>query len=72
MAFIRYAAKDEIPAKDLVPNDDYILRMHGVHSRVTRFHYDLFKELMYSNGPLTRVQREMIAVTVSATNACHY
>jgi alkylhydroperoxidase family enzyme len=33
----------------------------------------LYLELMHSReGALTRAQREMIAVVVSATNGCHY
>jgi len=51
---------------------DNILRIHGVHSRVMRLHYDLYIELMRRPGPLTRVQREMLATAVSAANGCHY
>lgn len=72
MAFIPYLAADEIPAADQVPDRDNILRIHGVHSRTMRQHYDLYKELMYRRGPLSRIQREMIAVVVSAENQCHY
>lgn len=72
MAFIRYAAAEEVPARDRVPDHDNILRIHGVHSRTIRLHYDLYVELMRGPGPLSRIQREMIAVTVSATNGCHY
>lgn len=72
MAFIRYVAKEEIPSENRVADNDNILRIHGIHSRITRLHYDLYLELMHADGPLTRVQREMIAITVSAANACHY
>ncbi len=72
MAFINYLPPDEIPAKDRVHDSDHILRIHGVHSRVMKLHYDLYKELMYAKGPLSRIQREMIAVVVSAVNECHY
>jgi alkylhydroperoxidase family enzyme len=37
-----------------------------------RQHYELYLELMRGPGSLTRVQREMIAVAVSAANNCHY
>ena len=53
-------------------DDDHIIRVHGIHPRVMRLHYELYIELMRRPGPLTRVQREMIAVVVSATNGCHY
>ncbi len=72
MAFIKYVKTELIPSEDRVSDTDNILRIHGVHSRVTRLHYNLYLELMHSESPLTRVQREMIAVAVSATNQCHY
>ncbi len=72
MAFIDYVAEDEIPAADRVPDSDNILRIHGVHRRTMRQHYDLYKQLMHRRSPLSRVQREMIAVVVSAANRCHY
>ena len=72
MAFIDYIAEEAIPAIDQVPDRDNILRIHGVHSRTMRQHYDLYRELMYGKGPLSRIQREMIAVVVSAQNKCRY
>ena len=72
MAFIDYVDDDTIPAADRVPDEDNILRIHGVHSRTMRHHYDLYRDLMYRRGPLSRVQREMIAVVVSTINQCHY
>jgi alkylhydroperoxidase family enzyme len=72
MAFIPYVPDDEIPPTDRVPDDDHILRIHGVHPATMRLHHALYAELMRGPSPLTRVQREMIAVVVSATNGCHY
>ena len=72
MAFIKYLSTDNIPEKDRVADTDHILQIHSVHSKIMKHHYDLYKELMYSKGPLTRIQREMIAVVVSAENECHY
>lgn len=72
MAFIRYASDDEIPPEDRVPDTDNIVRIHGVHSSTMRHHYHMYVELMRGAGPLSRVQREMIAVVVSAVNGCHY
>ena len=69
MAFIPYV---QVPEPDDVPDDDHIIRIHGIHPAVLRAHYDLYKELMRGQGPLTFVQREMIAVAVSAANDCHY
>ncbi len=72
MAFITYVDPASIPADDQVADRDNIIQIHGVHSKVLRMHHDLYRELMYKPGPLSRVQREMIAVVVSATNGCHY
>lgn len=51
---------------------DNVLRIHSLHPASLRAHLLLYKTLMYGPGPLSRVQREMIAVTVSAANDCHY
>ncbi len=72
MAFIDYRDLDSISPEDRLPDEDNILRVHAVHSRVMKLHYDLYMELMYRSGPLTREQREMIGVTVSHANSCHY
>lgn len=72
MAYIPYLPKEDIPLEHCVDDTDNILRIHGVHSRVMRLHYDLYIELMRRPGPLTRVQREMLATAVSAANGCHY
>ena len=72
MAFIPYLPLEEIPVDDRVPDHDNIIQIHGIHSRILRQHHELYRELMYSRGPLSRAQREMIAVVVSAANDCHY
>ena len=72
MAFIEYLPDEEIPQEDRLADRDNIIRIHAVHSRTMRHHYDLYRELMYGPGPLSRIQREMIAVVVSAENRCHY
>jgi len=72
VAYIDYVELAEVPEDDRVADEDNILRIHAVHSRTIRLHYDLYRELMYSKGPLSRIQREMIAVRVSALNECHY
>ncbi|MDH3628232.1 MAG: carboxymuconolactone decarboxylase family protein [Acidobacteriota bacterium] len=72
MAFIDYIPETSIPEADRVDDQDNILQVHGIHSRIMRQHYDLYRELMYARGPLSRTQRELIGVTVSAINECHY
>ena len=49
-----------------------ILRIHGINPPVLQAHHDLYRAVMYGHSPLSRVQREMLAVAVSALNGCHY
>lgn len=72
MAFIDYLSSEDVPQQDRVPDTDNILRVHSIHSRMIRLHYELYVETMHKPGSLTRVQREMIAVVVSSINRCHY
>jgi alkylhydroperoxidase family enzyme len=72
VAFIDYLSSDRIPAADRIPDDDNILRIHSVHSRLMRLHYELYLETMHRQSPLSRLQREMIAVVVSSNNGCEY
>ncbi len=51
---------------------DNILRIHSLNPKSLRTHYDLYAHLMRGKSDLSRVQREMIAVAVSAINKCHY
>lgn len=67
MAHIRYV---DIPEWKLDP--DNILRIHGVSPKAFRAHLDLYKVIMFGESPLSRVQREMVALAVSAANSCHY
>jgi hypothetical protein len=72
MAHICYTDESDIPEPHRIPDNDNILRIHGVNSRVMKNHYDLYRSLMIGKSPLTRAQREMIAVVVSSANACRY
>jgi alkylhydroperoxidase family enzyme len=50
-----------------------VLRIQSLRPEVLDAGVALYKELMFSpKSPLTRVQREMIAVAVSRANDCHY
>ena len=51
---------------------DNVLAIHSLHPRTMTDHFELYKTLMYRPGPLTRRERELIALAVSADNACHY
>ena len=51
---------------------DNILKIHSLNPDSLLGHFDLYKTLMRGRSPLSRAQREMIAVVVSAANRCHY
>lgn len=51
---------------------DNIIRIHSLNPRSMRDHMDLYSHLMRGHSPLSREQREMLAVVVSAANACFY
>ena len=72
MAFIEYVSQDQLDPADRIADDDNILQIHSVHPRVMRLHNDLYVEVMHRASPLTRVQREMVAIAVSTVNDCHY
>lgn len=51
---------------------DNILRIHSLHPEGLTAHYDLYRAVMRGTDTLPRVDRELIAVTVSWMNDCHY
>jgi uncharacterized peroxidase-related enzyme len=51
---------------------DNILKIHSLNPASLRGHFDFYKTLMRGRSPLSRAQREMIGVVVSALNQCHY
>lgn len=51
----------------------HVLSVQSLRPEVLAAGIELYKELMLSDrSPLSRVQREMIAIAVSRANACHY
>ncbi len=51
---------------------DNILKIHSLNYPSLEGHYQFYRTLMYGKSDLSRAQREMIAVTVSVANKCHY
>ena len=49
-----------------------ILKIHSLAAHVLAAHLEIYKAAMHTPGELSRAQREMIAVAVSAANHCHY
>lgn len=72
MAFIQYRDQADVPVNDRVDDNDNIIQVHAVNSPCMKVHFQLYAELMRGDGPLSFVQREMVATVVSATNKCHY
>ena len=79
MSWIKIPSFDEEPLKSLVKpfreSDgtlDHILAIHGLHPKGMQTHVDMYKELMFGKGPLSRLERELLAVAVSHVNACRY
>jgi len=72
MAFIDYVPADTLSPDDRVDDPDNIIQIHAIHPAVMRQHYELYKQLMHRDGPLSRRERELLGVRVSALNHCHY
>ena len=50
-----------------------VLRVQSLQPRVLETSTELYRRVMFgASEPLTRAQREMIAVTVSRANGCEY
>ena len=49
-----------------------VLKIQSLHPEGMRGHHALYRTLMFGPSPLSRAEREAIAVVVSKTNGCHY
>jgi alkylhydroperoxidase family enzyme len=49
-----------------------ILASHSLNPDALAAHVRLYRTIMFGDSPLTRTEREAIAVAVSAVNDCHY
>jgi len=81
MAWIKVIAENEAQGKLKQLYDrlltrweivDHILKIHSLNPPSLSGHYEFYKTLMRGRSGLSRIQREMIAVVVSAANKCHY
>ncbi len=50
----------------------HILKVHSLQPEILEAHLNLYKTIMFGESGLSREEREMIAVVVSATNSCQY
>ena len=51
---------------------DNILKIHSLNLQSLHAHLGLYKTAMRGGSDLSLIQREMIALVVSALNQCHY
>lgn len=51
---------------------DNIMRIHSLDPPSMLYHVQYYRHIMRGPSPLSRAQREMIAVAVSAANDCFY
>ena len=51
---------------------DNVLASHALNPKAMQAHLALYRTVMFGDSPLTRAEREAIAVAVSAANDCHY
>lgn len=64
MAWVKTDARGESQA--------HIIASHSLNPGAMRAHLGLYRTIMFGDSPLTRVEREAMAVAVSAVNDCHY
>lgn len=51
---------------------DWIMRIHALDAGSLDAHNRLYRQVMKGTATLRKVEREMIALVVSAVNECHY
>jgi alkylhydroperoxidase family enzyme len=49
-----------------------IVKSMSLRPNVLQTSMALYREIMFGGSDLTRVERELLAVVVSAANSCHY
>lgn len=81
MAFINYISYDDASEDLQALYREYggpkrtpanIVRIAGHNPKAMKHHVELFRAVAMGKASLSRQQREMIAVRVSAINKCHY
>lgn len=81
MPFIRVINEDEAEGELFRVYDDIqrtrgrvanVLRIQSLRPKGLKTHLDLYMDTVFGRGPLSRRQREVVAVVVSAVNGCDY
>lgn len=68
----RLAAAYEKCADPTTGHAANIMKVQSLNPQSMLDHRALYRTLMFGRSPLTRTQREIIGVVVSAINHCHY
>jgi alkylhydroperoxidase family enzyme len=55
-----------------VKSRGHIVASHSLNAPAMQAHMTLYRTIMFGESPLSRAEREAIAVAVSAANDCHY
>lgn len=50
----------------------HVIGVHSLHPAAMEAHLRLYRTLMFGSSPLSRREREAVAVVVSAANDCFY
>ena len=51
---------------------DNVMKIHSLNPDTLRSHFEMYAACMHKPSPLSRAQREMVAVAVSRLNGCAY
>ncbi len=51
---------------------DNVMKVHSLNPETLRTHFELYAQCMHRPSPLSRAEREMVAVDVSRENGCAY
>jgi len=51
---------------------DNVMQVHSLNPESLRTHFEMYVAAMHRPSPLTRAEREMVAVVVSRLNGCRY
>lgn len=60
------------PYRDRSGNVDHILGIHALNPPSLAAHMKLYRTVMFGPSPLSRVQREMLALVTATAIGCHY
>eukprot|EP00041_Stephanoeca_diplocostata_P011284 m.183635 g.183635 ORF g.183635 m.183635 type:complete len:117 (-) comp18482_c0_seq3:1044-1394(-) len=51
---------------------DNILTIHSINPSILEAHFEMYKQTCRGDSPLSRLEREIVAVAVSLENKCRY